>query len=191
MSELTDLGFLELSDLIRKHEVLPSEVVGAHVKRAHQINPTINAITDLQSDRALELAAEADNEVKRGTASPRHCVPITVKSSIAAKGFRQECGSELRRGEVAKTDAALVESLALTEATIIGTTNVPEFLMAYETDNAIYGRTSSPVHPDVTPGGSSGGCSAAVASGLLSGEFRQRRWRIGACACSLLRSVRA
>ena len=172
MSEITALGAAALGRLIFRGELSSTEVVEAHLKRAEEINPAINAITDLQADRARDLAAEADRVWRRSRpAAPLHGVPLTVKSSISAKGFRHECGTPLRLGEVATRDATLVARLKMNGAIVIGSTNVPEFLMAYETDNAIYGRTNSPLDVAFTPGGSSGGCSAAVAAGCSAGSF--------------------
>ncbi len=172
MSELTSLGAAALGRLIFQGEVTSTEVVEAHLRRADQVNPGINAITDLQAERARERAAKADREWRLNRPqAPLHGVPLTIKSSIAAEGFRHECGTPLRLGEVAASDATLVARLKSSGAIIIGSTNVPEFLMAYETDNAIYGRTSSPLNDDFTPGGSSGGCSAAVAAGCSAGSF--------------------
>ena len=173
MSELTALPATRLAQLVCSREVTATEVVEAYLRRASNLNPTINAITDLQAEGALEQAAQTDADLRRGYAiSPGLTgVPITVKSSIAVKGFRQECGTNLRLGEIAQADAPLVTDLRSCGAIVLGTTNVPEFLMAYETDNAIYGRTRSPLDPAFTPGGSSGGCSAAVAGQISAGSF--------------------
>lgn len=173
MSELTEMGAAELGSLVDRHELTASEVLEAHLKQFESVNPKINAITDLHADEAREQAEAIDKnrgspQFVRGSLTG---VPITVKSSIAAKGFRYECGTRLRAGEVADRDAVLVSKLRKSGAIIVGTTNVPEFLMAYETDNALYGRTNSPLNPDYTPGGSSGGCAAAVASGCSAGSF--------------------
>ena len=172
MSEIHALSASELGRLITSGELSSREVVDAHLKRAEIFNPTINAISDLQEDSARELAAEADNALHLGKPSGAlHGVPITVKSSIAARGCRHECGTRLRLGHVADKDASLVARLKEHGAIVLGTTNVPEFLMAYETDNAIYGRTKSPLNLAFTSGGSSGGCSAAVAAGCSAGSF--------------------
>lgn len=173
MSELTALAATRLAQLVNGREVTATEVVEAHLKRATDLNPTINAITDLQAESALEQASQTDKEVRRGGHARASLtgVPVTIKSSIAVKGFRQECGTRLRLGEVAEADAPLVAGLKGAGAIVLGTTNVPEFLMAYETDNAIYGRTKSPLNLDFTPGGSSGGCSAAVAGQISAGSI--------------------
>jgi Asp-tRNA(Asn)/Glu-tRNA(Gln) amidotransferase A subunit family amidase len=98
-----------------------------------------------------------------------HGVPISIKSSIDVEGLPAECGSRLREGILAASDATLVARLRAAGAIILGTTNVPEFLMAYETDNLLHGRTSNPWDLTRTPGGSSGGESAAIAAGCSAG----------------------
>lgn len=171
-SEITRLSVTELSDLVLYRELLPTEILEAHLRRIAEVNPGINAITDLQVDRAREQARLADEACRKaGDIRCLHGIPVTVKSSIAARGCRYECGTPLRREETAKQDAFVVKRLKEAGAIVLGTTNVPEFLMAYETDNALYGRTSSPFDPEFTPGGSSGGCAAAVAAGCSAASF--------------------
>jgi amidase len=93
-------------------------------------------------------------------------LPVTVKSSIAAAGYRCEIGSLLNKGDVPREDAEVVRRLRAAGALILGTTNCPEFLMAYETDNLLYGQTRNPWDLERSPGGSSGGESAAIAAGM-------------------------
>jgi amidase len=95
-----------------------------------------------------------------------HGLPVTVKSSIATAGYRCEIGSLLHKGEVPAQDAVVVARLRAAGALILGTTNCPEFLMAYETANLLNGRTNNPWDLERSPGGSSGGESAAIAAGL-------------------------
>src|SRR5208282_1620446 len=97
---------------------------------------------------------------------PLHGLPVTVKSSIATAGYLCEMGSLLHEGEIPAQDAVVVARLRAAGALILGTTNCPEFLMAYETANRLHGRTRSPWDLDRTPGGSSGGEAAAIAAGL-------------------------
>ena len=97
---------------------------------------------------------------------PLHGLPVTVKSSIATAGYRCEIGSLLHKGEIPREDALVVARLRAAGALILGTTNCPEFLMAYETANLLHGATRNPWDLDRTPGGSSGGESAAIAAGL-------------------------
>ena len=97
---------------------------------------------------------------------PLFGLPVTVKSSIATRGFKCEIGSLLHKGEDSREDAVVVARLRAAGALILGTTNCPEFLMAYETDNLLHGRTRNPWDLERSPGGSSGGESAAIAAGM-------------------------
>ncbi len=172
MSELFRRSVTELARLIRSREVSPVEVVEAHLARIEQVNPVLNAITDCQAERARDQARQAERRIAQGSSVGRvHGVPLTIKSSIEVKGFRCECGTKLREGIVAERDAALVISLKRDGAVILGTTNTPEFLMAYESDNHLYGRTNNPWNLEYTAGGSSGGEAAAIASGCSAGGF--------------------
>jgi amidase len=97
---------------------------------------------------------------------PLHGLPVTVKSSIATAGYKCEIGSLNHKGEIPREDAVVVARLRAAGALILGTTNCPEFLMAYETDNLLHGQTRNPWDLERTPGGSSGGESAAIAAGM-------------------------
>ena len=100
---------------------------------------------------------------------PLHGVPLSIKSSIDVAGHRCEAGTRLRAGYVAESDAPLVQRLRAAGAVILGVTNTPELLMAWETDNLLYGRTNNPWDLARTAGGSSGGEGAAIAAGLSAG----------------------
>jgi len=100
---------------------------------------------------------------------PLFGLPVTVKASIATSGYRCEIGSLINRGNIPTEDATAVARLRRAGATILGTTNTPEFLMAYVTESLLHGRTNNPWNLDYTPGGSSGGESAAIAAGLSAG----------------------
>ncbi len=91
---------------------------------------------------------------------------MTVKSSIATAGYRCEIGSLNHKDEIPREDAVVVARLRAAGALILGTTNCPEFLMAYETENLLHGQTRNPWDLERTPGGSSGGESAAIAAGM-------------------------
>ncbi len=96
-------------------------------------------------------------------------VPVSIKSAISVQGLPFETGSRFRAGVRGGADATLVARLRAAGAIVLGVTNVAEQLMAWETDNALYGRTNSPWALDRTPGGSSGGEAAAIAAGLSAG----------------------
>ena len=113
--------------------------------------------------RWLRALADADS------LGPLHGVPLSLKSSIDVAGWPCECGSALRKGYIPEEDATLVARLRAAGAILLGNTNVPEFLMAYETDNILYGRANNPWDLARTPGGSSGGEAAAIAAGCSAG----------------------
>ncbi len=129
--------------------------------------------------------------VSTGTSlGPLHGVPISIKSCIDVAGMRCEAGSRLRKGNVPSTDATLVARLKAAGAIVLGVTNTPEFLMAWETDNALYGRTNNPWDLARTAGGSSGGESAAIAAFMSAAGCWQRRRRIYPRSCTLHQDLR-
>jgi len=162
---------------IRARTVSPVELVAAHLDRIAELNcgreSKLNAFVhvDVDAARAQAKIAEAavGSDKHADSFGPLHGVPISVKSSVDVTGWSCECGSRLRKGYVPSQDATLVARLRSAGAILLGNTNVPEFLMAYETDNALYGRTNSPWDWERTPGGSSGGEAAAIAAGCSAG----------------------
>ena len=158
-----------MAELVRSREVSPVELVNAHLSRIERLNLKLNAFIELRTELALAEARAAETAVQRGHAvGPLHGVPISIKSSIAVAGLKLECGSRTRAGLIAQRDAALVGRLKQAGAIVLGNTNVPEMLMAYETDNPLYGRTNNALDFERTPGGSSGGEAAAIAAGLCA-----------------------
>ena len=170
MTDLTLLSALDMQRHIREKKISPVELTEAHLTKLERLNPTLNAFVHVDPKRVLEQAKEAEGAVMAGNdLGPLHGVPLSIKSSIDVAGMKCEAGTRLRAGFVANRDAPLVERLRNAGAVILGVTNAPELLMAWETDNALYGRTNSPWDLDRTPGGSSGGESAAIASGMSAG----------------------
>lgn len=170
---MPDLNFLPavvLAEKIRNKLISPVDVVGAYLARIERLNPVLNAFVHVASEGARRAAREAEEMIARGeNVGPLHGVPVSIKSAIEVKGMRCEAGTKIRAGLVAKRDAPLVERLRSAGAIILGTTNAPELLMAWETDNLIYGRTNNPWDVTRTAGGSSGGEAAAIASGCSAG----------------------
>jgi Asp-tRNA(Asn)/Glu-tRNA(Gln) amidotransferase A subunit family amidase len=170
MSELTFLSAVSMAEQIRQKKLSPIDLVEAHLARIGKLNPKLNAFVQVDVESARNQARAAEDAVVRGeTLGPLHGVPISIKSSIEVKGMRNEAGTRLRAGFVATEDAPLVSRLRQAGAIILGTTNTPELLMAWETDNFLYGRTNNPWDLSRTPGGSSGGEAAAIAAGCSAG----------------------
>ena len=170
MGDLFYLSLVEIARRIREKEISPVEVVRAHLDRAEALQPKLNAFVHLDREWALAQARTAEIAVRRGDAvGPLHDVPVTVKSCIDVSGWPCPAGSVLRREYVAQQDAVLVARLRAAGAILLGNTNTPEFLMAYETNNLLHGKTSNPWDLTRSAGGSSGGEAAAIASGCSAG----------------------
>jgi len=151
-------------ELLQSRAISVSELAEAHIRHIERLNPALNAFADFDPDQVRARARL--HHAWQGTRSrrPLFGLPVTVKSSIATRGMKCEIGSLLHKGDVPLHDAPAVVRLRAAGALILGTTNCPEFLMAYETDNLLHGRTSNPWDLTRTPGGSSGGESAAIAA---------------------------
>jgi Asp-tRNA(Asn)/Glu-tRNA(Gln) amidotransferase A subunit family amidase len=151
-------------ELLRSGEVSVAELAEAHIQQIERLNPQLNAFADFDAERVRAEALRLDAQKKSRKAL--NGLPVTVKSSIATAGYKCEIGSLIHEGDVPREDSVVVARLRAVGALILGTTNCPEFLMAYETDNLLHGRTNNPWDLERTPGGSSGGESAAIAAGL-------------------------
>jgi Asp-tRNA(Asn)/Glu-tRNA(Gln) amidotransferase A subunit family amidase len=170
MSELTFRSAVSMAEQIRQKKLSPVELVEGHLARIEKLNPKLNAFVQLDVEGARRQARAAEESLTRGEKlGPLHGVPISVKSSIEVTDMKCEAGSKLRAGFVAAKDAPLVSRLRKAGAIILGTTNTPELLMAWETDNLLYGRTNNPWDHSRTAGGSSGGEAAAIAAGCSAG----------------------
>lgn len=173
MSEVFHKSLMEMAELVRSRKLSPVELVAMHLARIEQLNPKLNAFLHVDAPRAMDAARVAEaslvSKARPDSFGPLFGVPVSVKSSMDVAGWRCECGSALRRNYVATEDAPLVARLRAAGAILLGNTNVPEFLMAYETDNSFYGRTNNPWDLTRTPGGSSGGEAAAIAAGCSAG----------------------
>ena len=153
-------------ELLRSGEISVVELAEAHIQQIERLNPQLNVFADFDAERVRDRARKHDAWRGQRARRPLFGLPVTVKSSIATRGLKCEIGSLLHEGEIPAQDAVVVARLRAAGALILGTTNCPEFLMAYETDNLLHGQTRNPWNLECTPGGSSGGESAAIAAGL-------------------------
>jgi Asp-tRNA(Asn)/Glu-tRNA(Gln) amidotransferase A subunit family amidase len=170
MNGLVFLSAGKMVEQVRKKKISPVELVDAHFRQIEKLNSALNAFVELDQKRSRKGARSAEDAVMRNEdLGPLHGVPISIKSSISVAGLRHEAGTRLRAGLIAEEDAPLVRRLKKTGAIVLGTTNTPEMLMAWETDNLLYGRTDNPWDLTRTPGGSSGGEAAAIAVGMSAG----------------------
>jgi amidase len=170
MTDLTFLPAVIMAQQIRERKIGPVELAEAHLAKIERLNPKLNAFVEIDPDRVRREARAAEEAIpRRRQLGVLHGVPVSIKSSLEVAGYRCEAGTHLRAGFVAQHDAPLVARLRNAGAVVLGMTNSPEFLMAWETDNLLHGRTNSPWDLNRTPGGSSGGEAAAIASGMSAG----------------------
>jgi Asp-tRNA(Asn)/Glu-tRNA(Gln) amidotransferase A subunit family amidase len=168
---LTGLSATKLAGLIRVRGVSPVEVTEAYLRRIERLNPRLNAVVTLAPD-VSERAREAEAAVMRGDAlGALHGVPLTVKDTIDVRALGATAGSRVRVGYVPEEDAPAVARLRAAGAIILGKTNCAEFALDYTSENPVFGRTNNPHDLARTPGGSSGGCAAAVGACLAAGSL--------------------
>src|SRR5690348_3806243 len=160
----------EITASLRSRQISPVEIVESHLRRIESLQPELNAFVHLDADAARAQARAAEAAVSRSQVlGLLHGVPVTLKSCIDVAGWPCPAGSLLRKNYVAKGDAPLVSRLKAAGAILIGNTNTPEFLMAYETNNLLTGKTSNPWNLAYSSGGSSGGEAASIAAGCSMG----------------------
>ena len=170
-----DLAFLpavELMALLEKRDESSRELLDLYLDRVARHNPTVNAIVTLDAERAARSAAEADEARARGEfLGPLHGLPVTVKDVFETAGLRTTAGAEELAGYVPERDAVLVARLRRAGAVIFGKTNTPTMASDGQTFNPLFGTTNNPWDLSRTPGGSSGGCGAALAAGMTALSF--------------------
>ena len=156
----------DLANLISKKEVSSKEVVEAHLNRISEVNPYINAITLTLEKSALEAANIADRASDEDRKRPFHGVPFTVKENIDLIGTPTTQGLPILAEAMPPNNAPIVDRMIQAGAIPIARTNLPELGLRLDTDNPLRGRTKNPWNQNITPGGSSGGEAAALATGM-------------------------
>ena len=167
-TDLIQLGASELAEKFRALEVTPSEALEASLARIEACNPLLNAIITPNIDGAREAARASD--VRWGAGKPLSLIDgvcITIKDNLLTRDLRATWGSRIFEKNVADHDELPVARIRAAGLVIVGKTNVPEFSLQGYTDNLLFGPTRNPWNPELTPGGSSGGAVASVASGMV------------------------
>lgn len=157
----------ELSALLQRGAISPSDLLEACLARYERQNPVLNAIVTLARDEARAAARIADSRQRDGKRlSALDGIPITIKDNLYVAGMRATWGSRLFEDFVPAHDDICVERLRAAGAIVLGKTNTPEFALAGYTDNLVFGPTRNPWNLELTPGGSSGGATASVATAI-------------------------
>ena len=168
MSDLIYRTAADLAAAIGRREVSAVEVVEAHLQRIDALNGVLNAVVTRCDERAKRRAQEADAALQRGEWwGPLHGVPFTLKDSFDTEGVRTTVGHPQLADNVPDKNEPVVQRLLDAGAILLGKTNMPPFGRDFQTDNELFGRTNNPWDATRTPGGSSGGSAAAVASGMI------------------------
>ncbi|MXO95925.1 amidase [Erythrobacter aquimaris] len=169
--KLTDKpGAIETAARIAAGEISPLEAVDAAIARIEHLDTHINAVVVCDFERARD-AAKAMDKSAPSDATPLFGVPMTIKESFDIAGLPTTWGHEAHRDNIATADSAVVRKLKAAGAIFLGKTNVPPDLADWQSNNPVYGRTNNPHDHERSPGGSSGGSAAAVASGMVPCEF--------------------
>ncbi|MET7798228.1 amidase [Streptomyces decoyicus] len=155
---------------VRTGEVSAVELVDAHLARIAEVNPAVNAVTQLLAEQSRGEAAEIDRRRAAGAElGPLAGVPFTVKETTAIEGVPTTYGAKRLRDSVARSDAPPVARLRAAGGIPVGHSNMPTLILAgVHTRSELFGDTANPWSSAVTPGGTSGGDGAAVASGMAA-----------------------
>jgi amidase len=168
MNEIFEWSAVALAARVRARAVSAVEVVQATLDRIAALNPRLNAICTLAADQAFSAARDLDGRLGRGDDGGALAgVPVGIKDVIQTGGIRTTYGSPLFKDFVPDSDAITVARLKQAGAIVIGKTNTPEFAAGASTFNALFGATRNPWNPDYSPGGSTGGGAAGLASRMI------------------------
>lgn len=169
--KLTDKpGALETAAAIRAGELSPHEAVEAAIARIEHLDAHINAVAVCDFERAIETARSMDGQ-EPSADQPLFGVPMTIKESYDIAGLPTSWGFEEFKDNIANADSHVAQKLKQAGAVLIGKTNVPQNLVDWQSSNPVYGRTNNPHNHSLSPGGSSGGSAAAVASGMVPCDY--------------------
>ncbi len=192
-TELWCMSATDLAAAIRSRQTSSQEVIQAHLRRIEEVNPAVNAVTVVLADQALDAAKAADRAVAAGGELPRlHGVPFTVKENIDLVGSPTTVGLRALAGAYPRLDAPVVERLRAAGAIPMGRTNCPTFTLRWHTDSELWGATVNPWERSRTPGASSGGEAAALATGMSplglgNDGLGSLRWPAQCCGISALK----
>ena len=175
----------ELAAMVRRGEVSSRELVEISLERIGQLNPKLNAFVDVDGERALATA----DQIGAGDERPFAGVPIAIKNNRAVAGLRTTIGCSLLERNVSHHDSNVSARLKGAGFVIVGSTTLPEYGILPVSEARLFGPTRNPWDLERTPGGSSGGSAAAVASGMVPlahGNDGGGSIRIPAACCGLV-----
>ncbi|MCR8923083.1 amidase [Dasania sp. GY-MA-18] len=167
-NELCYLSAVEAIQLFSSGELSPVELLQAQIERAQQVEPEVNALVYTFYDEAMDMAKAAEKAYQNGTARPLEGITLAVKDELAHKGKPNSHGSLLLKDHVSDSNAPMMQRLLDAGAIPHARTATPEFCMHSCTMSKLWGVTRNPWNLAYSPGGSSGGSGAALASGTTT-----------------------
>ena len=156
---------------LHRREFSAQDLLGATLAAIDRHNPVLNAIVQMDAASAWRAAADSDARIRRGEARPLEGLPVTIKDCFEVAGLVTSVGAPALQNYVPKEDASAVARLRRAGAIVLGKTNVPLLTGDFQTYNNIYGTTKNPWNLQFSPGGSSGGAAAAIATGMSALEI--------------------
>jgi amidase len=172
MTEIAFASARVLADRLRRRQLSSLELVDHFLARIERHNPKVNAVVTLDPERARNEAKRADDALaRRKQVGPLHGIPMTLKDALEVSDMRTTAGAKIWKDHVSSHDAVAVQRLRAAGAIILGKTNTPAFSADLQSYNAMFGTTNNPWDLARTPGGSSGGAAAALASGMTPVEL--------------------
>lgn len=158
----------ELAAMIRRREIKAAELMEQTIRRIEQTNPKLNAFCALRAEDAMKDARAIDEKIaRRDDVGPLAGLPLGVKDLEDVAGLPTTFGSKPFKNNLPASDSVQVARLKAAGAIVVGKTNAPEFGYTAFTKNLLFGVTRNPWNLERTPGGSSGGSSAAIAGGVI------------------------
>ncbi len=165
--ELWRLSACEMSIGIKDGRFGSKDIVSSCLQRLEEVNPVINAVTEVRAEAALASAEQADRLLADGKPGGQlHGIPVCIKSNVDVEGWATVNGCTALKDNIAPANSDSVQNWLDAGAIVIARTNTPEFCCRWETSNEVYGATHNPWDLQRTPGGSSGGSAASIATGI-------------------------
>jgi amidase len=159
----------EIAAMVRARKVSAVEVTEAHLARLEAVNPALNAVVQHMPEAALNTARDIDARLAKGEdVGVLAGVPVTIKVNVDMQGYATTNGLRLQKDLIAPVDSPVTRNLKAAGAVVVGRTNTPAFSLRWFTKNGLHGHTVNPHDKGITPGGSSGGAAASVASGMCA-----------------------